>query len=122
MPVILLHRESAVSILTITLHPAIDRVLRLRRLRLNDAAWTEIEMIYGDGKGNNVVRALTRLGVAVTASGYQGSSTGDFITRRMNAEGIQTSFIGGWSAVQLTPRCMDPASSIHRWFTISCHR
>jgi len=93
MPVILLHRESAVSILTITLHPAIDKVLRLRRLRPDDTARAEIEMIYGGGKGNNVARALTRLGVAVTASGYQGGYTGEFITQRLNAEGLQTRFV-----------------------------
>ncbi len=93
MRVILLHRESAVSILTITLHPAIDKVLRLRRLRPNDTARAEIEMVYGGGKGNNVARALTRLGIAVTASGFQGGYSGDFATRSLNDEGIHTRFV-----------------------------
>ncbi len=81
------------NILTITLHPAIDKALKLRRLRPNDTARSVIEMVYGGGKGNNVARALTRLGVPVIASGFQGGYTGEYITRALNAEGIRTHFV-----------------------------
>lgn len=49
MPVILLQCESAVSILTITLHPAIDKVLRLQRLRPNDTARATARLCFFRG-------------------------------------------------------------------------
>jgi 1-phosphofructokinase family hexose kinase len=50
-------------------------------------------MLYGGGKGNNVARALTRLGVPVIASGFQGGHSGEFITKELEKEGIQTDFV-----------------------------
>jgi 1-phosphofructokinase family hexose kinase len=48
--------------------------------------------LYAGGKGNNVARALKRLGLEVTATGFQGGYTGDFCTQNLRAEGIQTAF------------------------------
>ena len=81
------------TILTVTLHPAIDKVLRVPALRPNEIARCTIEMVHGGGKGNNVARALTRLGVPVIASGYQGGHTGAFITEHLESEGIRTDFV-----------------------------
>ncbi len=67
------------SILTVTLHPAVDRVLRIDRFRPDQASRAKLEMVYGGGKGNNAARALTRLGMPVTATGFQGGSTGEFL-------------------------------------------
>lgn len=81
------------TILTVTLHPAIDKVLRVATLRPNEIARCTIEMIHGGGKGNNVARALTRLGVPVIATGYQGGHTGAFITEHLQSEGIRTDYV-----------------------------
>jgi len=81
------------KILCVTLHPAIDRVLRVPTLHPNEIARCKFEMLYGGGKGNNVARALTRLQIPVIATGYQGSYSGEFITEHLNAEGIQTDFV-----------------------------
>ena len=81
------------SILTVTLHPAIDKVLRVRRLRPNEVARCTIEMVHGGGKGNNVARALTRIQCPVTTTGFQGGYSGAFITESIEAEGIRTSFV-----------------------------
>jgi tagatose 6-phosphate kinase len=81
------------TILTVTLHPAIDKVLRVPALRPNEIARCTIEMVHGGGKGNNVARALTRLGVPVIASGYQGGHTGAFITEHLESEGIRTDYV-----------------------------
>lgn len=80
------------TILTVTLHPAIDRVLRTPRLQADEVARVQLAMLYGGGKGNNVARALTRLGVPVLATGFQGGYSGRFITDQLEAEGIPTSF------------------------------
>ncbi|HEY60731.1 MAG TPA: 1-phosphofructokinase family hexose kinase [Anaerolineae bacterium] len=81
------------SILTVTLHPALDRVLRGDRLRPNGTMRTKIEMEYCGGKGNNVARALVRLGQSATAIGFQGGYTGDFATQQLASEGVTTAFI-----------------------------
>jgi tagatose 6-phosphate kinase len=84
---------SVVNILTVTIHPAIDKIISLPCLRPNDMARARIDLIYGGGKGNNVARALTRLNVSVIATGFQGGYSGEFITRQLAAEGIQTDFV-----------------------------
>jgi tagatose 6-phosphate kinase len=81
------------TILTITIHPAIDKVITVPRLRVNDMARARIDMLYGGGKGNNVARALTRLDVQVVASGFQGGYSGQAITQELAKEGIKTDFV-----------------------------
>ena len=79
-------------ILTVTLHPAIDKVLTVKTLRPNEVHRCKIEMTHGGGKGNNVARALTRIDVPVLATGFQGGYSGAFITENIESEGIQTSY------------------------------
>lgn len=80
-------------ILTVTIHPALDKIVRVPRLRPNDVARARIEMQYGGGKGNNVARALSRLGVPVIATGFQGGHSGKFVTSQLENEGIHTDFV-----------------------------
>ncbi len=80
-------------ILTITLHPALDKIVRTPRLRPNDSARVNIVMEYGGGKGNNVARALHRLGVPVLAMGFQGGHIGETLIQRFAEEGIRTDFL-----------------------------
>jgi 1-phosphofructokinase family hexose kinase len=79
-------------ILTVTVHPALDKIIRLPRLKAAEAVRARIEMLYAGGKGNNVARALNRLGVPVIASGFQGGFTGEFVIEQMKSEGIRTDF------------------------------
>jgi 1-phosphofructokinase family hexose kinase len=81
------------SILTVTLHPAIDKVLRAPTIRPNEVSRCTVEMTHGGGKGNNVARALTRIGVSAIATGYQGGYSGAFITEHIESEGIQTAYV-----------------------------
>lgn len=80
-------------ILTVTVHPALDKIIRLPRLRPNDSVRARIEMEYGGGKGNNVARTLTRLGLPVVATGFQGGYTGEFVSAKFAQEGIRTAFV-----------------------------
>lgn len=81
------------TIVCVTLHPAVDRVLRVPTLQPNEAARCTVEMVYGGGKGNNVARALSGLNLPVIATGYQGGHTGTFITEEIQKEGIQTRYV-----------------------------
>jgi len=82
-----------VRIITVTLHPAIDKVVTTQRVVPNEVTRVRISMIYGGGKGNNAARALTRLHVPVLATGFQGGATGEYITSELNSEGIANDFI-----------------------------
>jgi len=81
------------TILTVTLHPAIDKAVRTARLVPDEISRVKIEMVYAGGKGNNAARALAHLGVDVLATGYQSGYTGDFATQSLEAEGVKTSFV-----------------------------
>ncbi len=81
------------TILAITLHPAVDKVVQTPRVTPNEISRVRITSLYGGGKGNNVARALTRLGVPAIASGFQGGHSGRFITRELEKEGIKTDFV-----------------------------
>jgi len=80
------------TVITVTFHPAVDKVVHVPRLRPNEATRARVGNLYAGGKGNNVARALNRLGLEVTATGFQGGYTGDFCAQNLRAEGIQTAF------------------------------
>ncbi|MGQ0600469.1 MAG: 1-phosphofructokinase family hexose kinase [Anaerolineales bacterium] len=80
------------SVITVTAHPAVDRVLHVVRLHPNETNRVRVARLYAGGKGNNAARALHRLAVAVRATGFQGGYTGEFCTRSLEAEGIRTVF------------------------------
>ena len=79
-------------IITVTAHPAVDRALQVARLHPNETNRVRVARLYAGGKGNNAARALHRLGVPVMAMGFQGGYTGEFCSRSLNVEGVQTSF------------------------------
>jgi 1-phosphofructokinase family hexose kinase len=81
------------NVLCVTLHPAIDKAIRVKRLVPDEIARATVAMIYGGGKGNNVARALTHLKVPAIATGYQGGYSGKFITEELRKEGIRTEFV-----------------------------
>lgn len=80
-------------ILTVTLHPSLDRVLRGERLRPNDQMRTQVVLEYAGGKGNNAARALARAGMQVTATGFQGGFSGRIAASKLVAEGVATRFV-----------------------------
>ncbi|MCS6843150.1 MAG: 1-phosphofructokinase family hexose kinase [Caldilineales bacterium] len=81
------------TIITVTPNPAVDKVLRVPQLRPDEATRATVQALYGGGKGNNVARALVRLGAKVVATGFQGGHTGALAMERLAAEGIQTEFV-----------------------------
>jgi len=68
-------------------------VLSGGRLRPNDIMRTRLVMEYAGGKGNNAARALAHMGVAVTATGFQGGQSGQLCIRQLASEGMATRFV-----------------------------
>jgi 1-phosphofructokinase family hexose kinase len=81
------------TILAVTLHPAVDKFVRTSKLVPDGISRVEIVSIYAGGKGNNVARALTRMGAPAIATGFQGGYTGTLIEQSLKAEGVATDFV-----------------------------
>jgi len=81
------------KVLTVTLHPALDRLIQVDRLSPGEPVSAETLMAYAGGKGINAARVLRRLGIHVLVTGFQGGKTGEICIDRLQIEGIQTSFI-----------------------------
>jgi len=88
------------TILTVTLHPAVDKFVRTSKLVPDGISRVEIVSTYAGGKGNNVARALTRMGVSVIASGFRGGYTGTLIEQSLKAEGVATDFVACKSTIR----------------------
>lgn len=80
-------------ITTVTLNPMLDKTVyvdAIQRGRVHRAS--KVEMIVG-GKGVNVSRQLTRLGIDNVATGFIGGEVGTLIERLLNEERIAHDFI-----------------------------
>ena len=80
-------------IYTITLNPALDRTLWVERIQLDDSNRIKKEERYAGGKGIDVSRVLTTLGVSSTALGFVGGFTGEELEGRLLNEGISCDFL-----------------------------
>ncbi len=80
-------------IYTITLNPALDRTLWVEKIRPDDSNRIKKEERFAGGKGIDVSRVLTKLGVGSTALGFVGGFTGEELEGRLMNEGITCDFI-----------------------------
>ena len=80
-------------ILTLTLHPSLDKVLQVGSPDPTRHLRGRVVRIYAGGKGNNVARVLARFGIPVLATGFQGGYTGRWAKTLMKAEGIPSLFV-----------------------------
>jgi len=80
-------------IYTITLNPALDRTLWIKKLREDDSNRIEKERRYAGGKGIDVSRVLSAFGVRNKALGFVGGFAGEELTGRLLNEGISCDFI-----------------------------
>ena len=78
---------------TLTLNPALDYVITLDGVKSEGINRVKKEKLYCGGKGINVSRVLTSLGVENTALGFIAGFTGDELERRLKEDGIDCSFI-----------------------------
>ncbi len=80
-------------IYTVTFNPALDYVMKVKKLRYDDINRTYGEELYYGGKGINVSVILSRLGMENTALGFKAGFTGEKLEELLKEEGINTDFI-----------------------------
>ena len=80
-------------IYTITLNPALDRNIWIEKIKQDDSNRIHKEERYAAGKGIDVSRVLTCLGIRNKALGFVGGFDGDEMEGRLINEGISCDFI-----------------------------
>ena len=80
-------------IYSISLNSTIDYVVYSKEFDSGHSADSNEEFLYPGGKGINVTRVLTQLGMPVKILGFVGGFTGSYIENALKDEGIATNFI-----------------------------
>ncbi|SFA91686.1 MULTISPECIES: 1-phosphofructokinase [unclassified Bacillus (in: firmicutes)] len=80
-------------IYTLTLNPSVDYVVILEEVKVGELNRTSSEVKFPGGKGINVSRVLSRVGVDNKALGFLGGFTGDYIENQLISEGVQSEFV-----------------------------
>jgi 1-phosphofructokinase len=80
-------------IYTLTLNPSIDYFVTVEELALGETNRMEHEAKAPGGKGINVSRVLTSLGIQNKALGFLGGFTGQYIEDELKKENIDTNFL-----------------------------
>lgn len=91
-------------ILTVTLNPAIDKLVRIPCFKIGaDFRASEVYLSAG-GKGLNVSRVLTSFSLNSIATGMIGGASGNYIKNQLTTEGIRNNFfkISGETRTSLT--------------------
>ncbi|MGG4393040.1 1-phosphofructokinase [Paenibacillus thiaminolyticus] len=80
-------------IYTMTLNPSIDYYVYVDQFQVGGLNRMTKDQKYPGGKGINVSRVLSRIGVPTKALGFVGGFTGQYIQDGLNNEGIETDFV-----------------------------
>lgn len=77
----------------VTLNPALDYIMQVKKLRYDDINRSFFEDLHYGGKGINVSVVLTRLGIENKALGFTAGFTGDSLKEMLESEGVTCDFI-----------------------------
>ena len=77
---------------TITLNPALDRTIWVKKIKADDSNRIDKEKRFAGGKGIDVSKVLTTLDVDNTAVGFVGGFTGEELEGLLMNEGINCDF------------------------------
>lgn len=80
-------------IYTLTLNPAVDRQITVPEIIFQEVLRASDSQLDFGGKGLNVSRMLSELGVSNTAVGFVGGKSGELVEEGLNALGISTRFV-----------------------------
>lgn len=80
-------------ILTITLNPALDKLMSIEALEIGEANRTETIAMYAAGKGVDVAKVLSDLGEDVCATGFLGGMTAGVFHDCFREKNIRDEFI-----------------------------
>ncbi|MCL6516661.1 1-phosphofructokinase family hexose kinase [Alicyclobacillus sp.] len=84
---------AALRVLTVTPNPAIDKTYWLERVRPGETLRVKRVTARAGGKGLNVLRVLTALGVPAEATGMIGGHAGAWIRTALEVEGLANDFL-----------------------------
>ena len=97
-------------ILTVTLNPALDKILILQDFqvhRLHRLGRDELSLTVPGGKGVNIAMALQCLGNDVVATGFAGGYEGHMLCDQLRQQGVTTSFIFSEGATRTNTSILD---------------
>ena len=95
---------------TLTLNPAIDRVMRFDSFTLGETNKArEVTVSYG-GKGINVSRAFARLGISAPAYGFMGEGDSAFI-ENLRSQGVECRFTGTKAGARVNVKIISSGTS-----------
>lgn len=80
-------------IITVTLNPAIDRIMRIDNFHPGDLNRVTEVIIRPGGKGINVARVVHQIGQFVLTTGIIGGETGEAIINSLHKKDIKTDFV-----------------------------
>ena len=98
------------SLLTVTLNPALDKVHVVPGFRAGTVRKVAETHTSAGGKGINVARVTHTLGGSVIAAGLLGGIAGDFVQHSLCREGIPQSFITVGGETRTSVIVADPVS------------
>ena len=102
-------------IYTVTFSPAVDYVVELPKLNVEEINRTTKENYYPGGKGVNVSRTLSVLGRGSVATGFVAGFTGDYIVKELERHHISSRFIEveGSTRVNVKIKCGGKETAIN---------
>lgn len=102
--------KKTMRLLTVTLHPAIDRVLSTPNLLPSRVLPIEVVREYPAGKGVNAARVLRMLGEDVHTLTFRGGATGGQFARLLQVEGIPHTLVDCEASIRFTTLLLDRES------------
>ncbi|MCX6029176.1 MAG: 1-phosphofructokinase family hexose kinase [Chloroflexi bacterium] len=100
-------------IYTVTLNPTLDKTLSVPRLRPGEVHRARFIRQDIGGKGINVSRALTALGIASRPIGFLGGATGQAMRNRLVAAGYDAAFIEVNGETRQNLTLLDEATGVY---------
>jgi 1-phosphofructokinase family hexose kinase len=95
-------------VITVTLNPAVDKVLVVPGFRVGAHARARVRSIQAAGKGVNVARGLARLGGSPAASGFVGENEERMFVESLADEGVQARFCTVSRPTRTNTTVLDP--------------
>ena len=96
------------SILTVTLNAAVDKLYTIPGFAVDKVQRPTETRVYAGGKGINVARVYRTLGGKVTATGFSGGATGEYIQNSLRKEGINARFVSVINESRTCTAILDP--------------
>ncbi|MHC4592552.1 MAG: 1-phosphofructokinase family hexose kinase [Planctomycetota bacterium] len=100
--------ENSGKIITVTLNPAVDKVLEVPGFQVGAHAKAQTRAVLPAGKGVNVARGLARLGVRALATGLIGRDEERMFGQSLGTEGVDARFCTVPGRTRTNTTVLDP--------------